>query len=300
MKPKKLLRWVVLASVGTVAVACGGGITPLGSGDEPGMGQSGSMSTTGGSTSQTTAGKGGSMSSAGNEPGVAGTGAQPGTESCMVDEDCVDYGAPCEPCADGSFACNKTYCAAGKCVHTRDTCSIKCESDMDCPQRDALLCKPCGDGTSACETTQCIMGQCQTSYQGCGGYDPCKGVACGAPCKACGPDGMDCDTALTYCDAGGNCTASFPHCMDPGECKTAMDCGPAPPDCKPCGDGQCAQFDCVENKCVFGCQPDPEPECKTTDDCLPTDAVCKLCPATMNCAVPFCWQGSCELVCPLE
>lgn len=301
MKPMKMLRWVALASVGTVVVACGGGITPLGSGEDPGMGKSGSSSmSTGGTESDPGPGKGGTATStAGKDPGTAGTGTYPGTETCMVDDDCTDYGAPCEPCADGSFACNKTYCAEGKCVHTRDECSIKCSTDMDCPVRD-VACKDCGDGTSACETSQCIMGFCQSSFEGCGGYDPCKGVACGSPCKACGPDGMNCDAALTYCDVGGNCTPSIPQCMDPGECKTAMDCGTPPPDCKPCGNGACAQFDCVENKCVFGCEPNPEPECKITEDCALVDLVCKVCPATMKCAVPFCWQGTCELVCPVE
>jgi hypothetical protein len=298
MKPKKMLRWVVLASVGTLIVACGGGISQLGSGDDPEMGESGSTST-GGTDGDPEPNKGGTgMAVAGKGSGTAGTGSTPGGELCRVDQDCTDYGAPCEPCADGSLACNKTYCDGGECVHTRDTCSIKCESDMDCPVLD-VACKDCGDGTTACPSSQCLMGWCQTSFEGCGGFDPCQGVACGAPCKACGPDGMNCDAALTYCDAGGRCTPSIPQCMDPGECKTAMDCGTPPPDCKPCGDGKCAAFDCVENKCVFGCGPDPEPECKTTDDCMPADAICKLCDSTMECAVPFCWQGRCELVCPV-
>lgn len=298
MKPKKMLRWVVLASLGTTVVACGGGTSLLGSGDDPEKGGSSSMSS-GGTESEPGPGTGGaSMATAGKAPGTAGKGTDPGIELCMVDADCPDYGAPCEPCADGSLACNKTYCAGGQCVHTRDTCSVKCANDMDCAGHD-VACKDCGDGSKACEINLCIMGQCQTSFEGCEGFDPCKGVACGAPCLACGPDGMNCDSALTYCDADGKCTASIPMCVNPSGCETVMDCGLSPGDCKPCGDGTCAQLDCVENKCVFACEPEPEPECKTTDDCM-FDAVCKVCDATMECAAPFCWQGKCELVCPVQ
>jgi hypothetical protein len=299
MKPKKMLRWVVLASVSTVVAACGGGVSSLGSGDDPSIGKSGSSSmSTGGTKGDPDPGKGGSLSMAGKGSGIAGTGIDPGSELCMSDKDCPDYGAPCEPCADGSYACNKTYCASGKCVHTRDQCSIKCADDKDCPVRD-VACKDCGDGTTSCETSQCVMGLCQTSYPGCGGYEPCNGVACGSPCKDCGPDGMGCTDALTYCDAGGKCVAGIPQCVNTGQCKTAMDCGSAPPDCKPCGNDTCAQFQCLENKCVFGCLPNPEPQCKVSEDCPNLD-ICKTCPTTMQCAVQACLQGSCEFVCPVE
>lgn len=300
MKPKKMLRWVVLASVGGVLAACSGGVTTLGSGEqgELGMGESGSSSTgTGGTKSGILPGKGGSGSTAGKSSGVAGTGAID-PESCMVDKDCPGYGAPCEPCADGSYACNKTYCDGGKCVHTRDECKIKCSTDMDCPVPD-VACKDCGDGTKACETAQCLMGFCQTSYPGCGGFDPCQGVSCGSPCKECGPGGMGCSDALAYCDAGGKCTPGIPQCMGPDACMTEMDCGTPPPDCKPCGDDTCAKFQCLDNKCVFGCLPNSEPECKTSDEC-PIHDICSFCPPTSSCAVPACLHGSCELVCPIE
>jgi hypothetical protein len=297
MKPMKMLRWVVLTSVGTLLAACGGGVTTLGSGDDPGP-EKGGSSTMGAGGTSSIAGKGGSSSTAGKTSGVAGAGATAGSELCMTDTDCTDYGAPCEPCADGSYACNKTYCDQGKCVHTRDQCNIKCSTDMDCPVPD-LPCKDCGDGTVACDRAQCVMGLCQTVYPGCGGFDPCKGVGCGSPCKDCGPDGMGCTDALAYCDAGGKCTPSIPQCMDPGSCKTAMDCGTAPADCKPCGGGTCAQFQCLENKCVFAC-PNPEPQCKTSEECPVIGDMCKTCPTTMKCAVQACLQGSCELVCPLE
>jgi hypothetical protein len=301
MKPKKLLRWAVLASLGTVVVACGGGVTNLGSGDDPG-GESGSANMgTAGTKDPGTAGKGGSstMGTAGKDPGMGGTGTDPGTETCMIDKDCPDFGAPCEPCADGSYACNKTYCLEGKCVHTRDQCATQCKTAMDCPVPD-VACKDCGDKTVACPTTDCVMGQCQTNFGTCGGFKPCDGVPCGSPCKACGPDGMTCDAALTYCDAGGNCTAQVPMCNNPTKCETVMDCGSPPPDCKPCGDGKCAGFRCVDNQCEFGCAPDPSNECKVSEDCPITDSVCTQCPNIMQCAVPACIKNQCELVCPVE
>jgi hypothetical protein len=170
---------------------------------------------------------------------------------------------------------------------------------MDCPVPD-IACKDCGDKTVACPSTDCVMGQCQTNFGTCGGFQPCDGVPCGAPCKACGPDGMNCDAALTYCDAGGNCTAQMPMCENPTKCMSAMDCGGPPPDCKPCGDGKCAGFRCVDNACVFGCAPDPSNECKVSEDCPILDSVCKQCPSSMQCALPACIKNRCELVCPIE
>ena len=96
MKPNKMLRWVVLTSVGPLLAACGGGVTTLGSGDDPGMGTGGSGM--GGSKSGIEAGKGGIGSTAGKTSGTAGTGANPGSELCMTDTDCTDHGAPCELC----------------------------------------------------------------------------------------------------------------------------------------------------------------------------------------------------------
>ena len=82
------------------------------------------------------------------------------------------------------------------------------------------------------------------------------------------------------------------------QCKTANDCGAAPPKCVECANGTCASFECLENKCVFACPSNPEPECKVSEDCAALDVECKTCESG-KCAIPACIKGSCELVCAL-
>jgi hypothetical protein len=302
MKATKVLRWGTLASLGASLVllsACGG-VSNIGSGDEPSKaGTGGTSMGLGGSKGMGAYGTGAtSMGASGN---VAGKGMGVGgstSELCMTDADCPNPGSPCEPCADGSYACNRTYCAAGKCVTERDMCTTKCATDKDCPAPD-IACADCGDGSRSCPTSHCLMGQCQTSYPGCNNIDPCKGQPCGTECKPCGPDGACDPMAANYCSADGECQRGLPQCADPGMCKTAMDCGAAPPKCVPCGNDTCATFDCISGSCVFACPPNPEPQCKVTEDCPASDGVCKLCPASDMCAVQACIKGSCELVCPL-
>lgn len=304
MKATKVLQWITLASLGAClsTVAACGGISNIGSG-EP-AGKAGSNGTaTGGSKGTGANGTGASsMGANGNVAGKEGSGTATGgaaaVELCMTDKDCISPGAPCEPCADGSYACNRTYCAAGgRCVTERDQCTTKCATDMDCPVLD-IACTDCGDGTTTCPTSQCLMGLCQTSYPGCGTFDPCKGQACGSECKVCGPDGA-CDAMKpSYCSAEGKCQPGLPQCADPGMCKTVMDCGSPPPKCVPCGNDTCATFDCISGSCVFACPPNPNPQCKVTEDCPAIDAICKMCP-NGKCAVQACLQSSCQLVCTL-
>ena len=294
MKSTRVLKWITLASWGTLA-ACGG-VSDIGSGDEPG--KAGSVGTTTGGSKGT-----GASSSMGASANVAGKGPGPGTSGagsgveCKVDMDCGVASAPCELCADGSYACDKTYCAGGKCVHVGgNTCPTKCATDKDCPVPD-LPCTLCMDGSKACPASDCVKGQCQTSIPGCGTIDPCKGLACGAECKPCGPDGA-CDVMqASYCSADGKCQPSLPQCAEPGMCMTKMDCGTPPPNCVPCGNETCATLDCIHGSCVFACPANPEPQCKVTEDC-PVREVCKMCPSG-KCAVPACLQNTCELVCPL-
>lgn len=307
MKATKMLKWVIVGSVGTLA-ACGG-VSDIGSGDEePGMG-TGATSSTG---AKPGTGSGGAMATGGYEPG---TGAKPGMGSggtiasggatpggaCMTDFECA-VDDVCQMCADGSVVCPKAFCSEGKCLQVGGGCATSCENDMDCPVRD-IACTMCDDGSSSCPTTQCVKGQCETSFPGCGNIEPCDGQACGSPCKPCGPDGMCAPDYASYCSAEGKCVPGIPQCgMDPGgdKCETAMDCPSAPPNCVACGNDTCAGFECIENKCVFACPANPEPQCMTTEDCLKldNDAVCKMCPNGM-CAVQACLQNSCELVCKL-
>lgn len=299
MKTTRVLRWVVLASVGTI-VACGG-VSDIGSGDEDpnGMGANGAGAKPG-------TGTGASEPGTGAKPGMGtgGTNAVGGGSSageCMSDSECAVDDGPCEVCADGSYLCPKAFCSAGKCLQVGGTCATKCENDMDCPVRD-IACTDCGDGNTSCPTTQCVMGSCQTSFPGCGNIDPCAKQACGTPCKPCGADGMCAPDYASYCSAEGKCVPGIPQCgMEPGgdKCETAMDCPTAPPVCVECGNDTCAGFECIANKCVFACPAQPNPnQCMTVEDCGPFDASCKMCPSG-ECAVPACLSGSCELVCKL-
>ena len=305
MKSTKVLRWVALVSV-SVLGGCGG-VSAIGSGDDPGKGGKTSISTggtkgegansMGASANGATTSMGASANVGGKDPGMPGGGATM-VELCKTDMDCGDPAAPCEPCADGSYACSKSYCDAGKCVHLGNTCATQCMIDEECPVLD-VACTDCGDGTKSCPTTQCLKGTCQTSYPGCGNIDPCKGLACGTECKSCGPDGMCNTKELSYCSADGKCQPGLPQCADPGGmCKTVMDCGAPPPKCVPCGNNTCATFDCIQGSCVFACPPNPDPQCKISEDCPPIDDVCKMCPSG-KCATEACLKGSCELVCPL-
>lgn len=290
MKSMSVLRWVTLVSV-SVLGACGG-VSNIGSGDDPSKGGSASMGGSEGKGAENT----GATSMGAQSTGGTGMGAAPNVE-CMSDMDCKNPLAPCEPCADGSFACTKALCDGGKCVYQGSTCNDACMTDKDCPL-PKTACQMCADGSTSCPTAQCIKGTCQTSLPGCGGTDPCKGLACGAECKACGPNGM-CDTnQLNYCDAGGKCAPGLPQCGNPGMCKTVMDCGAPPPKCVPCGNDTCATFDCINGSCVFACPPNPMPMCKTSEECPVIGDQCKMCQSG-KCAVNACLQGSCELVCPL-
>lgn len=326
MKSNQVLAWALLAGVGLLG-ACGG-ISPIGSGDDPMGGTAGKKSSgTGGtgmgegatgnvgkgaeSTGATSMGASANMGGTGsggdggmgNVAAVGGTGmgAAPGMEMCANDMDCVNYGAPCEPCADGSYACNRTYCAAGGyCVHTRDTCTTQCKNDMECPQPS---CKDCGDGTVSCPTTQCLMGRCETTVAACGNEGvSCVDKECGAMCTtACKPGEMCNQSAIGgYCNAQGQCQQDVPQCSkDPDKCESAMDCGTPPPNCVMCGNDTCAGFECIEHKCVFACPPNPEPQCEKVQDCPVVGDVCIHCQAVDKCAVQACVKGSCEMVCPV-
>src|SRR5689334_22994305 len=53
--------------------------------------------------------------------GGGGVGGGPGVE-CVANTDCVQAGAPCQVCPDGSTACPKVECIGGKCVGSFPGC----------------------------------------------------------------------------------------------------------------------------------------------------------------------------------
>ncbi len=320
MKSNKL--WGALPLVLSALTACGGE-SSIGKGDDTGMEVAGTKATGSGATGsgatgsngsgmgstgsggRTGTGSGGAMSmgaygqgaTSGGTP-TPGTGAMSGEEMCMTDTDCSR--GPCVVCADGSMVCNKSYCSAGRCVLDNIAgCPVKCGADADCPGSTAMGCLDCGDGTKACPTGSCVMGFCQVQYEGCKNADPCAGLACGEACNPC-PNGA-CDAppmAKSFCSREGKCLPEVPSCAGGTACETAMDCGTAPPNCVSCGDGSCAGFECISNKCVFACPANPA-ECKVSEDCPTMGDQCTMCP-NEKCAVQACLQGSCQLVCPVK
>ena len=303
-------HWVVLGSV-TLAVACVG-VSTIGSGTEP-MSESGSSGVslggvsaiggsagsveTGGASLSGTATSGGQPSEAGSGVGTAGqsepaSGGAPPSGRCELDADCDDLSPPCQECADGSYACNKAFCNAGRCAHRNETCPAGCTSDQDCLTL-GLGCLACDDGTKSCPTTHCQAGKCQTSFSGCDNVDPCEGLVCGTECKQC--QNGQCAAVPLYCGVDGKCEPGIPQCGSDLKCRTPEDCGDPPPNCVACGADVCAAFECVDGACVFACPANPNPECTTTLDCPPS-GVCHTCPDD-RCATHVCWKGNCEVAC---
>src|SRR5262245_37797335 len=120
MKTARVLRWVVMASVGTLA-ACGG-ISDIGSGDDPGTGGTDGMGAAGRGKEPNGRGAVSMGASSGKDPGtgmpIGGKDPgkpDPGTGTpilCMSDAECQGKApdALCQMCADGSVACQKSIC----------------------------------------------------------------------------------------------------------------------------------------------------------------------------------------------
>lgn len=308
MKRIELLRGLLLAA-GWALVACGG-VSAIGQGEDElkvpeqvGGGYNGSvpMAPVGGSHSSSTAGRssgdpigvGGTASTAGSAPAAGGA---PAGQVCAIDADCPNYGATCEECEDGSFACDKTFCSGNKCARVANTCNIPCRYDMECSALDKE-CLSCGNGSYACPVGQCVAGSCQTIVPACGAFEPCKDQPCGAMCLYVCPDGDCSSNVASFCDGKGQCQQGVPQCGNNEQCTTTMDCPDTPVTCVTCDKDTCAQFDCIAGKCVFTCPLKPEPECVNNGDCAPA-MECKECPSG-DCASVACLQGSCALVCPL-
>lgn len=307
MKSQKLLQSALMlgALAGCAGESLIGKGNEAGAGGGDGDGDASSMGAragrgAGGRSSAGAASSMGAMSSGGGmSTPRAGSGGSSSVEMCMSDSDCPGFDAPCQMCESGGTSCNKTYCLGSRCVTDMvSPCPTKCSDSDDCIGGGGMGCIDCGDGTQTCPTGECVDGFCSINMLGCQNMDPCQGLGCGAQCKQCADSSCDV-MVVNYCSKDGKCQAGTPECSSGGMCNTTMDCGSPPPNCVECGDGSCAGFECIENKCVFACPANPNPECKVSEDCPVTGEMCKMC-TSGKCAVQACLQGSCELVCPFE
>lgn len=212
---------------------------------------------------------------------------------CKVDGDCAQIES-CTVCPDGSASCSEARCIDGHCFTRFPPCPGECQTAKDCPPL-GMPCQACADGSVACPSSDCVAGECVVTYPRCGGYDPCAGKVCGAPCTVCDPKGPSCyETAvLKFCDAGEACRPSNPTCPPPGNCTTTADC-PGVGACPRCPGDQCAELECIDGSCVFTCPPVPPPQCKTDVDCPQLGMPCLACPDGWSaCPSVTCESGSC-------
>lgn len=140
--------------------------------------------------------------------GGGGVGGAPGVE-CVANTDCVQAGAPCQVCPDGSTACPKVECVGGKCVGSfpgcgggacdpglcpvpppnAKACCISTSGPCGVDFLDGICvptpkpggcasdldcpvlasCQVCPDGSCAPVSATCESGQCITHYGTCGG-----------------------------------------------------------------------------------------------------------------------------------
>jgi hypothetical protein len=170
---------------------------------------------------------------------------------CETTGDCVQPGAPCQQCMDGSFACPSVECFAGQCIGSFPTCEgATCQGDQDCPQSLAP-CQVCADGSAACPYSRCEGGQCVSGIDTCEDGNPCEGKSCGETCTNC-PPGLACPAVVMYCDQNLQCQLNAPVCETPS-CMADKDC-PQVGACPMCPDGtSCAEIRCVQGTCSFQC-----------------------------------------------
>ena len=172
-------------------------------------------------------------------------------EQCETSMDCVQLGAPCEQCPDGTSACPFVDCIMGQCVGSFPTCTTTaCMSDDDCPVSLAP-CQMCADGTVACPWARCENGVCANGIDACGDEDPCAGKQCGDSCSTC-DEGGSCNDVVMYCNAELECQPNAPMCTT-SACMSDDDC-PGVGACPPCDDPNvCAEMKCVNGACAFQC-----------------------------------------------
>lgn len=291
-------RLVLASLLALFAAACGGTIDSPGEGGGSGGG----------------AGAGGSAGSGGS----GGVLPDSGTIECRVAAECgTDGDPPCEPCADGSVACAKLDCVAGRCVEVFPPClpiddgGVGPQCDPSTPCSAPAVCQLCPDGVSySCAQADCIGGTCRTWFPACPSYDGGMGtVSCGGfggkgcpglgscvdyPYDGCDParGGADCPGECV-CNAAASCAPDMyfdsspsvcncvPYVTDGGTgpyCKWDGDCASGGP-CQLCGDGN--NYSCPVAACVNGMCQSYYPPCPSYDG--GTGPYCK---SDAECLVP--------------
>lgn len=149
-----------------------------------------------------------------------GTGGAGGGQ-CTSNKDCVQPGAPCQLCPDGTTACPSVDCIGGKCVGSFPGCAGGACDPSFCPTPppNAKACclstsGPCGvdylDGKGCVSAPQ--PGGCTTDFD-------CPVIA---SCKLC-PDGS-CEPISAKC-VSGQCVTSYGSCPTTGNLQWYMTCG---------------------------------------------------------------------------
>lgn len=86
-------------------------------------------------------------------------------QSCAGDADCLVIGAPCILCVDGSVACPQSFCEAGFCKYTFETCGTHTPTPTPVIEgvcyRSSTLCG--GEGTALSLAACCAFAQGQES-----------------------------------------------------------------------------------------------------------------------------------------
>ena len=152
--------------------------------------------------------------------GVGGAGGAGGGE-CKANTDCVQAGAPCQLCPDGTTACPSVECIGGKCVGSFPTCGGKVCDPSVCPVPPPNA-KPC------CLSTSGPCGVDKLDGKGCVPTPPTTGCQSDfdcpvlASCKLC-PDGS-CAPVIAKCESG-QCVTNYGTCGTTGSLQWYMTCG---------------------------------------------------------------------------
>jgi hypothetical protein len=163
--------------------------------------------------------------------GSGGSGGGGGTGECTANTDCVQFGAPCQMCPDGSTACPKVECIGGKCVGSFPGCSGTACDPSQCPVPPPNA-KPCCISTSGPCCVDFLNGSGCVSPPNPGGCQTDFDCPVLASCKLC-PDGS-CAPVSAKCESG-QCVTTYGTCGTTGSLQWYTTCGD--PICRSPGSG---------------------------------------------------------------